>query len=200
MINPFTNIQPQTFMKKTILIAMLIAFSFTANSQDSLIKKSTFGVQTGFLGVWVYNETRIAPEIALRTEIGLDAGIWGGKYYKKTGFLLAPVISVEPRWYYNLEKRKNKNRNIQDNAGNFLALKITHHPNWFVISNYKNTKVISDISIIPTWGIKRNIGNHFNYETGIGLGYQYFFAKKAGYTKNESGLGLNLHLKIGYRF
>jgi hypothetical protein len=28
--------------------------------------------------------------------------------------------------------------------------------------------LVNQISIIPTWGIKRNIGNHFTYETGIG--------------------------------
>lgn len=192
--------QTLIIMRKLIAIAILIAFSFTAKSQNSFVEESIFGVQTGLLGIWLHNETRIAPKMALRTEIGFDSGIWGGSFYKKTGFLLTPVITAEPRWYYNLEKRKSKSRNINHNAGNFLALKTSYHPDWFVISNYDNIKIISDISIIPTWGIKRNIGANFNCEAGIGLGYRYIFAKQAGYAKNESELGANLHLRIGYRF
>ena len=56
------------------------------------------------------------------------------------------------------------------------------------------------ISLIPTWGIKRTIGNHFTFETGIGFGYRYIFAKKVGYLENEGEAVLNLHLRIGYRF
>lgn len=50
------------------------------------------------------------------------------------------------------------------------------------------------------WGIRRNLGNHFNYETGIGLGYRYIFAKSAGFLENKSEAALNLHLRLGYRF
>ena len=70
----------------------------------------------------------------------------------------------------------------------------------FVISNTDNVSVISDISIIPTWGIRRNIGKHLNYEAGIGIGYRYVFAKQAGFLENESEAAVNLHLRIGYRF
>ena len=32
-------------------------------------------------------------------------------------------------------------------------------------------------------GIKRTVGEHFTYESGIGVGYRYIFAKQAGYDK-----------------
>ena len=66
--------------------------------------------------------------------------------------------------------------------------------------NPNNVRIVSDISIVPTWGIRRNIGSHFTYETGIGIGYLYYFAKDAGYAENESDVAVNLHLRIGYRF
>ncbi len=81
-----------------------------------------------------------------------------------------------------------------------MSLKTSYHPDWLVISNTKNVNVISDISIIPTWGIRRNIGNKFCYETGIGIGYRYIFAKQAGFIENKSEVTTNLHLRIGYRF
>ncbi len=113
---------------------------------------------------------------------------------------MTPVIKLEPRWYYNLNKRVTKSKNINGNSGNFLTLQTNYNPNWFVISNYDHLEVPNQISIIPTWGIKRNIGNHLTYETGIGIGYRYVLAKRAGYIKNEEEEAFNLNLRIGYRF
>jgi hypothetical protein len=169
-------------------------------SQNASVEKSTYGIQTGFLGIWLHNETKLSNSIALRSEIGFDSGIWGGDFYDGTGFLLTPVITLEPRLYYNLNKREEKSRRIEGNSGNFISLKTSYHPDWFVISNTDNVSVISDISIIPTWGIRRNIGKHFTYETGFGIGYRYTFAKQAGFLENKSEVDLNLHLRVGYRF
>lgn len=187
-------------MRKVFLTLIFCGLTFIGKAQNASVEKSTYGIQTGFLGIWVHNESKLSNSIALRTELGFDSGIWGGDFYDKTGFLMTPVITVEPRWYYNLNKRKNKSKRIDENSGNFVSLKISYHPDWFVISNTDNVNVISDISIIPTWGIRRNNGKHFNYEAGIGIGYRYIFAKQAGYLENESEVAANLHLRIGYRF
>jgi hypothetical protein len=172
----------------------------SAKSQEVSVEKSVFGVQTGFLGIWVHDEIRIASELALRLEIGLDAGIWGGTYYEKTGFLLTPVLTAEPRWYYNLAARDSRSKEVDGNSGNFISVKMSFHPDWFVISNYDDLNKISDVSIIPTWGIRRNMGINFNYEAGVGVGYRYIFAKKAGYPENEGSVAYNIHLRIGYKF
>lgn len=187
-------------MKKIFLTLILCGFTIIAKSQTTSVEKSTNGIQIGVLGIWLHNERKLSEQIALRTELGLDSGIFGGSIYDGTGFLMTPVITLEPRWYYNLEKRVSKSRNITGNGGNFISIKTSYNPDWFVISNYENLKVVSQVSIIPTWGIKRNIGNHFTYETGIGIGYRYIFAKNAGYLENESEGAINLHLRIGYRF
>jgi hypothetical protein len=185
---------------KYLLIVIFVCTTFLGNAQKTNVEKSIFGVQTGLLGIWGFNEFGLSNNIALRSEIGFDSGIWGGTYYEKTGFIITPVVSIEPRLYYNLTKRVSKLKSISNNSGNFISLKTSFHPDWFVISNYENLNLISDVSIIPTWGIRRNIGKHFNYETGIGLGYRYFFAKKAGYAENDSEVAWNLHLRIGYSF
>jgi len=187
-------------MKKIILTLIFFGLSLIAKSQNASVEKSTYGIQTGFLGIWVNNEIKLSNQIALRSEIGFDSGIWGGDFYEGTGFLMTPVITLESRLYYNLNKRVSKSRRIDGNSGNFISLKTSYHPDWFVISNKENVSVVSDISIIPTWGIRRNIGKHFTYETGIGIGYRYVFAKQAGFLENESEAAVNLHLRIGYKF
>jgi len=189
-------------MKKIVITLILCGLTFIAKSQNASIEKSTFGVQTGVLGIWVYNEVKLSNKIALRTELGFDFGIWETTFYDDydSPFLLTPVIVIEPRFYYNLEKRLKNSKRIDGNSGNFIALKTGYHPDWFVLFNKDNAPVVSDFSIIPTWGIRRNLGKHFNYEAGLGAGFSYTFAKRAGYAKNKAEMELNMHLRIGYRF
>jgi len=185
-----------------VLLIFCICYSAQVQTQTPMasVEKSVFGIQTGFLGIWVHNETKLSNSIALRTEIGLEAGIFDGANYPKTGYFLVPAITLEPRWYYNLNKRVKKSRNISGNSGNFIALKTTYHPDVIVVSNYDNVNFISDFSIVPTWGIRRQIGKHFNYETGIGIGYIHFFNPNNVSFDNEADLAINLHLRLGYRF
>ena len=187
-------------MKKTLLILTLCGLTLIAKSQNTSVEKSTFGLQTGVLGIWVYNEARLSNTIALRTEVGFDFGIWETTFYDDydSPFLLTPVIVVEPRYYYNLKKRSENSKRIDGNNGNFIALKTSYHPE-LAIFNTDDAPVVSDFAIIPTWGIRRNIGGHFNYEAGLGVGYSHTFAERAGYSKDKSELELNMHLRIGYR-
>ena len=115
------------------------------------------------------------------------------------GFLLTPQVTLEPRWYYNLKKRKSKSKRIDGNSGNFISLQTSYLPCGRAISNYSNVEMRAVISFSLLWGIKRNIGNHFDYEVAVGPGFSHTFPDKAGYgTYND--YGLNLLLRIGYRF
>jgi hypothetical protein len=190
-------------MKKVLFLLLISIVSnnlFSQEQNPASVEKSIFGIQTGFLGIWVHNESRLSNEIALRSEIGFNASIFDGTFYPKTGFLMTPVISIEPRWYYSLQKRAKKSRNISNNSANYLSLESSFNPNWFVISNYDSIETVNQLSVIPTWGIKRAIGKHFNYETGIGIGYTYYFAKSEGYAENVDGVIVKLQLRIGYTF
>ncbi len=186
-------------MKKVFLTLTLCGLALIAKSQNTSVEKSTYGLQTGVLGLWVYNEAKLTNTIALRTELGFDFGIWETTFYDDAPFLLTPVIVIEPRYYYNLKKRSEKSKRTDGNSGNFIALKMGYHPEWFVLFNPDDVPVVRDFSIIPTWGIRRNIGEHFNFEAGIGAGYSYTYAERAGYSKDKSEMELNMHLRIGYR-
>ncbi|MEQ8365061.1 MAG: hypothetical protein RH948_19460 [Cyclobacteriaceae bacterium] len=187
-------------MKKTLFILSLCALTLVAKSQNTSVENTTFGLQTGVLGIWVYNEVKLSNSIALRTELGFDFGIWETTYYDDfdSPFILTPVIVVEPRFYYNLKKRAENSQRTDGNSGNFIAIKTSYHPE-LAFFNADDAPVVSDFAIIPTWGIRRNIGEHFNYEAGIGIGYSHTFAERAGYSANESGIEPNMHLRIGYR-
>ena len=97
-------------------------------------------------------------------------------------------------------KRSAKQKDISKNSGNFISLKTSYKPDWFVIAN-EDLDNVSTIIIAPTWGIRRNIGtSRFNYEAGLGIGYRYILYKAEGYSENGSDALLNINLRIGYTF
>lgn len=58
---------------------------------------------------------------------------------------------------------------------------------------------------IPTYGLRRNIDKHFNYETALGFSYEWVFQKityfngeTGSYT--DSGTLFNFRLAFGYVF
>lgn len=187
-------------MNKTILFSVLIfticfsGFCQSSTKQNPSVEKSIFGVQAGLLGAFAYNESKLSNNVALRSEIGMLMGLWGGTSYPKTGIAFTPTVSIEPRYYYNLKRRLKKEKSIVNNSANYFSLKTNYNPDLFVISNYKNQRVNNHITIVPKWGLRRNIGENFDFEVSTGVGYIYDFDVKRG-----SGY-LDLGVRIGYRF
>jgi hypothetical protein len=198
-------------MKKVIAF-LILAFNLNANAQEVSVEKSIFGVQTGFgvhTGIWFNNESKLSNSIALRSEIGLEKDFTVGDHYDGAGFILQPVLTLEPRYYYNLEKRNSKGKNTANNSGNYFSIKTSYHPDWFVINLANNVTKTADLAIVPTWGLKRQIGNHFTYETAVGFGYRVVYLKENSVNGNvqnvDGAYNRNqyipyVHMGIGYIF
>ena len=128
-------------MKNKITIFLFCAFVSFAKAQNSSVEKSITGIQTGFLGVWVFNEFKITDRAVPRTEVGWDSGFGDNGEID----VLAPGLALEPRLYYNLAKRIKKGKNTKNNSANFFALTARYSPDWFVISNNTNKNVPDQI-------------------------------------------------------
>lgn len=100
-------------MKKIFCLLSVIIFGYVSHAQTVGVEKSIFNIQAGFLGTWINYESRLTDEIALRAEIGFDVGLRGGSLVGKTIVGLAPAISVEPRWYYNISKREKSGKFVK---------------------------------------------------------------------------------------
>lgn len=198
-------------MKKVIAF-LILAFNLNISAQEVSVEKSIFGVQTGFgvhAGIWFNNESKLSNTIALRSEIGLEKDFTVGDHYDGAGFILQPVLTLEPRYYYNLEKRNSKGKSTNNNSGNYFSIKTSYHPDWFVINLADNVTKTADLAIVPTWGLKRQIGTHFTYETAVGFGYRVVYLKENsvnGNVQNVDGTyNTNqyipyVHVGIGYIF
>lgn len=178
-----------TLFKKTkvafvSLLVMSSCFVFSQNAKEVSVEKSVFGIQTGLLGIWAHNELKLSNQIALRSEIGL-----GGLNTAN----IKPVLALEPRWYYNLKKRADKNKRIDGNSGNYISLRARYH---FHSTEAAEKSDLYHLLTVATWGIRRNIGKHFNYEAGVGTGLGF----EKGNGREVNFLVPYATLTIGYRF
>ena len=181
-------------MKKIFFIITILLGSHSIKAQTTGVEKSIYSIETGFLGAWANNEYRFSNEISLKSEIGMIAGFRGCTDCK-TDYALAPELTLEPRWYYNITNRGTKGKTIKNNSANFATLSFRYYPDWFVISNSPNTYIQNQITIIPKWGIKRTISNsNFNYELGIGIGKRYYI------DSSQWDTAADLLIRIGYTF
>ena len=162
-------------MKKFIVVFIVTVFYSNIFSQKTLsngenigVNKSILSIQTGYFGIWINHELKLHKKIALRTEIGTEYRM---KFAIKQSFnYLKHQVSLflEPKYYFNLKKREKKNKNIKNNAGNFISLRTNIN-----ILNNLETGEIYFHTLTPTYGIRRNITSHFNLELSFGYGISY---------------------------
>lgn len=191
-------------MKRLLLLlsCCFTTFFLQAQKDDAGVEYVMFGVQTGFVGGWFYAEAGLTPTLAFRGEVGVDGGYLGGTL-SEDGHTYSSVLSVEPRWYYNLINRDKKGKNTKKNTADFVTLKVSYHTSIVSFSDLYSSKIPNDVSFIPMWGLRRHIGNHLNYEAGLGVGCQYTVYKKLldGSQPNNKWDAVGyLHLRFGYSF
>lgn len=173
---------------KKLKYVLLILMPFLGVAQEKAsVEPMVSNVQIG-LGAFINSEFKMDRTLTLHAEVGALPS-WTMNY----GGVLAPTFGMGTRWYYNLDKRQEKGYNISNNAGNFLSLMLNYRPKGVLFSSKDNVQVIENISIVPKWAIRRNLGKNFHYEVGAGLGIRKEFKFK---TEAE----LDLHLRIGYTF
>lgn len=174
----------------------------TPMPQEFSVERSIFGIQTGLVGIWGYNEYRLANQISLRTEVGIDlitikrTSSIGDE---KINYLAAPNLSFEPRWYYNLKKRAADGKSIAGNSGNIFSLRTLYFPDAFLIGNNDGVNLPHQLAVIPKWGIRRIYYENISFETGIGVGPVFTVGDNDENFK-ERNVYFDLSLRIGYHF
>ena len=160
-------------MKKFTLLIIFyliyfISFSQKKSSEKVSVEKSILSIQTGYFGTWINHELKLQNQFALRTEVGTEYRL---KFAIKQSFdSLKNQVSIflEPKYYFNLVKRESKNKNIKNNAGNYISLRT----NLNILNNLENGEIYFH-TLTPTYGIRRNITYHFNLEIIFGYGISY---------------------------
>ena len=203
-------------MKTKLLVFLFISLCYyttqaqteqTIPQETATVEKSLFNVQVGLIGVWVSNETRLSNRWAFHSEAGFD--LWTYKTYEnynlseeKKGSFLAPNITIEPRWYYNIEKRGRKGKNTSHNSANFATISFRYFPDAFTIGSHPDyISIPNQISITPKWGIRRSIAeSNFNYELAFGVGYLGYLSDEKSNINDNIDVYIDAHIRLGYTF
>lgn len=175
------------YLKHCFLLLFLIG-SYTLSAQSRKVE-SSHSIKGPIIGLSYSYEHPIALQSTLNFELIFNGG-FGSGIFRDDYWIIAPVIRVEPRYYYNFIKRYKKAKKTINNSANYLAIAFDFQPG---ISIGKNAQATQYLQIVPKYGLKRTIGSHFIFEIATGVG--------AYVLENEGWSGVfALDFKFGYAF
>jgi len=178
-------------MKKSVILALtliLTQLAFAQEQKESL-EKGLASIDIGFLGSWLTYETQVSNQLTLNTQLGLEGGFFGGG--GDFNYAFTPTISVEPRFYYNFNKRVVKKKKTINNSANYLTITGTYIPGLFTVTN-DDVEADAAFNLIPKWGLRRTIGKNFKFDFAVGYG--------VAFREYETTGQFGLDLRIGYIF
>ncbi|MFN4761568.1 hypothetical protein ACKGJN_00430 [Gillisia sp. Q332] len=160
-------------MKKFLLLGFGL-FSFSINAQDQA------SVENGLLSVNILTPG-LEYEYGLTNTTTLDLRAGTGLAYRKNsyigeGFGIYPILNVQYRYYYNLQKRLEKEKDIGNNSANYIALSGAVQFGKPIIGDLEYNEDYFGV-IGPVWGLQRYYGIGFKLDLNLGAGYGF----------NESG-------------
>ncbi|MFD2585991.1 hypothetical protein ACFSQJ_03565 [Croceitalea marina] len=152
------------FFLITLLIASLSFAQATKNVEESLIK-------VNFINPGIEYEWGFAKNQTFDVSAALQFGARGGS---DRGFdwALIPAFNASYKYFYNLNRRKEKGKRIRGNSGNFIALNNTTFLNETIIGNLNVTGGYFG-QLGPVYGIQRTYSKGFNFSLKMGFGYYY---------------------------
>lgn len=175
-------------MKKLLLIILILTIYCSLTAQNAKTQRS-HSIKGPLVGLSYAYEHPIAQQSTLNMELilngGFGSGVFNGNYW-----FIAPSLRIEPRYYYNLSKRFSKGKKTVNNSANYIAVSADYQPG-FSIGN--NAEASQYILIVPKYGLKRTMGEHFIFEVAAGVGTNII-----GSSNWEAVLAMDL--KLGYAF
>ena len=105
----------------------------------------------------------------------------------ETNFGIYPILRGQLRYYYNMERRLRKKKNIQGNSGNYAAALFAYQGGSPILGNLNTTNTIV---VGPVYGIQRTYKRGFFYRLEGGPAFIQ--------DDIDQGFGLVLAARIGW--
>lgn len=159
------------------IIATLFGFRHVIAQQVESLHSVKFGISSA---TYSY-EQALGKQFTINMEAGATLGFQSSPNSFK--FLANPIFQVEPRIYYNVKKRFDRGKFL-NNSASFFSL----NSGFTFATDYRSHSFF----VVPKWGFRRAMGNHFIFEAKIGGGFWF--------GPNSSQFNPELDLKFGYVF
>ena len=158
---------------------------------------SNHSVSVELAGLMYAYECPLGDRFSLVTRVGTQAGIqyasyssfWGEREHRWSVGLY-PVLSVEPRYYYNLSKRYEAGKNAFKNSGGFLSCNLQYYLPPYYRRHVDNS---GGFVMTPFWGFRRVWYRHLLFELGGGLNL-------ASTDLKSVSVGPAFNVRLGYLF
>lgn len=188
-----------SLIKQYAVIIALVLFAHTANAQTN--QKDLLEVDLHLVGISFSYEKTFSESFAIRANAGYNGtfsinnnDVGSGT---KIGFIMQPTIRIQPRYYYNMAKRKEQGKNVAYNSANFFSAHVEYRSSEINISN-ENLYNPEILNFGVAWNLRRNIANtKFVYEASAGLGYNYQLDR---FYKFDDKVVPQINFKLGYVF
>lgn len=169
------SIQDIHMMKiKFLFSCFLLAISF-CHAQDSESVKTEKVWRINFLNPAVELEIPTGQYSTFSSSLGV--GYSGGypdlTIAGNTGliYIISPFGDFQHKWFYNLNKRADKNLQVEHNSGNFISFRLFTRGKSLAENVIRTSDF--DFAVGPTWGIQRKYGENFHLLFDVGP--QYYF-------------------------
>lgn len=179
-------------MKKSVVFFAILFTSLIYGQEESPSTEDIFGAQVGLIGGWIHYEKSFKNNFTADASVGYFGGFLQGTD-SKLDYVFTSSISVEPRYYYNFNKRVEKGKRTTNNAANFLAVNLSYIPDIGTTTNRSNVSIDPSFIILPKYGLRRTLSNVLNFHFAAGIGYQWS-------TRNSDGVTLGIDLKLDFNF
>ncbi|KAB1065696.1 hypothetical protein [Salibacter halophilus] len=173
-----------------------LAYNQNKNDNPFIVENHSFGLKTGWMrylnyGVSGFCEFSLANRWTLYNEIYLSYDTYFPFRKDFNKLPLTPGINIEPRWYFNIQKRSNKDKWTANNASNFLSFRLNyHHRNGIMTPFHEDNVLYSgnsyEFNALLMFGMRRNLTKHIFFEGNVGLGIQYVKEKGVSFPVQES--------------
>lgn len=157
-------------MKKEyfLLISLMTILSLTAQN-NSVIEKNQFKVN--ILSPGFSLEHGLNKKSTLSSELNLSVGFNSDGFNENSNIIIAPYIKEQYRYYYNLDKRIAKRKNVSKNSGNFLAINASYY--FGPINNSEFISSYDGFTLAPIWGLQRTYKSNLNVNINAGIGCNF---------------------------
>jgi len=152
-------------MKRLSIFSIFIFLTILSYAQNDRVQ-NVHSLKATFIGLSYSYEQSISQRSAINFELMIGGG-FGSNIFVGDYWLIAPIMRVEPRYYYNYLKRVSQGKKTINNSANYLSLSADYV---FGTIIGDNAHAVQAFMIIPKWGLKRTIGNHFVFEFAAGFG------------------------------
>ncbi|PRX53874.1 DUF3575 domain-containing protein [Flagellimonas meridianipacifica] len=151
-------------MRQTLTILFLLCSLFISAQGQRNVEDSQFKVN--FINPGLEYEVGIAQSQTLNFGAGLQFGV------NSNGYAFFPALNGQYRYYYNFNRRLERNKQVRGNSANYLAASGTLFVEEVIIGDLESGNGYFGF-VGPVYGFQRTYRSGFNFSAELGVGYYF---------------------------